>query len=191
MTTNWIADQNRWNLPEPPPWFLKRLWDFDAMLVLVPSRQLVVGESPAYLLCRRRQHSAGLGDVALLDNKHPDTNMCYAHGVVPIGPLRFKAGVTTFTQGGCDALLAELRARDTWAVTGGHDGDADKLVDQIEYEEKRADDKQRQGLRDMFYHRARDAYRSLKARTGQRNKRASDFHGVARTPQDGGTVQSH
>lgn len=187
-TANWIPDANRFRLPEPPAWFLQRLWDFDPMLVLIPSRVAVKGETPAYLLCRRRQHSAGLGDVAMLDNKHPDTNMCYAHSVVPIGPLRFKDGTTTFTQGGCNALLAELKARDTWAVTGGHDGDVDALVDQIEAQERSVERKQRADLRDMFYHRARDAYRSLKARTGQRSKRASDYHGVARTVGGGSTL---
>lgn len=185
LGANWIPDTNRFKLPTPPAWFLQRLWDFDPILVLIPSRVSVKGATPAYLLCRRRQHSRGLGDVAMLDNKHPDTNMCYVHGLVPIAPLRFNNGATTFTEAGCNSLLAELRARDTWAVTGGHDGDADVLVDKIEAAERAQATRERQSLRDMFYHRARDAYRSLKARTGQRNKRASDFHGVARQPRTG------
>ena len=183
MATNWIPDTNTWNLPEPPEWFLKRLFDFDALLVLVPSRVKVKEESPAYLLCRRRLHSAGLGDVAMLDNKHPDTNMCYAHGLVPIAPLRFRNGATTFTQRGCDSLLRELKARDTWAITGGPDGNANAAWQAVEAAEAAKEAKERAGLRDTFYHMARDAYRSLKARTGQRNKRASDYHGAARTPQ--------
>ena len=175
MTANWIADSNTWNLPVPPAWFLQRLWDFDAQLVLVPSRQKVKGESPAYLLCRRRLNSAGLGDVAMLDNKHPDTNMCYMHHMVPIAPLRFKKGLgTTFTTQGCEALLTELKARDTWALSGGPNGDPDAVWKEVEYQEQLQERRDRANLRDRFYHMARDAYRSLKARTGQRNKTAFD-----------------
>lgn len=179
---NWIPDSNRWGLPTPPSWFLQRLFDFDPLLVLVPSRKKVKKERPAYLLCRHRQYSAGLGDVAMMDNKHPDTNMCVALGVVPIAPLRFKQNQTNFTQQGLESLLADLRSRDTWAVTGGPMGNADALVDAIEDAENREKQKQHRNLWDSFYHRGRDAYRSLTARVGRRNKRASDFHGVARTP---------
>ncbi len=177
---NWIADTNRFRLPAPPEWFLKRLFDFDALLVLVPSRVLVVGETPAYLLCRRRLHSAGLGDVAMLDNKHPDTNMCYRHGLVPIGPLRFKDNVNAFTMSGCDALIQELKGRDTWALSGGPGGDADAVWKTLEAHEAAQETRQRRTMWEDFRHRGRDAWRSLKARTGQRNKRASDAHGVAR-----------
>ena len=184
---NFIADVNTWKLPEPPEWFLKRLYDFDPLLLLVPSRVKVTGESPAYLLCRRRQHTAGLGDVAMLDNKHPDTNMCYGLGVIPIAPLRFKKNANQFTEAGCESLLRELRERDTWALSGGATGNADAVVDHVEAQEQLQTQAQQRALRDSFYYRARDAYRSLKARTGQRNKRASDFHGVAQsTPRVGG-----
>ena len=180
---NYIEDTNRFHLPTPPEWFLKQLFDYDALLVLVPSRIKVKGEKPAYLLCRRRQHSAGLGDVAMLDNKHPDTNMCYAHGIVPIAPLRFNNGATGFTQQGCTSLINELKSRDNWAISGGPTGNADAIWQQVEANEAAEERKARMGMRDTFYHMARDAYRSLKARTGQRNKRASDYHGVARQPQ--------
>lgn len=179
---NWIPDSNRWNLPTPPDWFLKRLYDFDAQLVLIPSRKKVKSERPAYLLCRRRLHSAGLGDVAMLDNKHPDTNMCYQHNVVPIAPLRFKNNQVAFTEAGVNSLIEDLKSRDMWALSGGPDGNPDKIWDAVEYAELLQRRKDRRNLRDMFYHMARDAYRSLTARTGRRSKRASDFHGVARTP---------
>lgn len=182
MAVNYIKDTNKWRLPEPPEWFLMRLFDFDAQLVLVPSRIKVRGEKPAYLLCRRRLHSAGIGDVAMLDNKHPDTNMCYMHGIVPIGPLRFGDGGTTFTDANCEMLLKELRARDTWAVSGGPDGDADAVWQAVEAQEALQEKVAHESLRDKFKHLAKDAYRSLLARTGRRNKRASDYHGVAKLP---------
>jgi hypothetical protein len=34
---NWVEDNL--NSEKPPPYFLQRLYDFDAMLVLMPSRQ--------------------------------------------------------------------------------------------------------------------------------------------------------
>ena len=179
---NYIADTNRWKLPEPPSWFLKRLYDYDPMLVLIPSRVRPQGVPPRYLLCRRRQHSVGLGDVARLDNKHPDTNMCYGYHVVPIAPLQFNRNVNSFTEAACESLIRELKGRDTWRISGGHNGDADAIWQKVEADEKAADDKRRKDLKSDFKHRARDAWRSLKARTGQRSKRASDFHGHARKP---------
>jgi hypothetical protein len=177
---NWIPDVNRFGLPEPPGWALTKLYEFDHMLVLIPSRVKVKNERPAYLLCRRRQHSAGLGDVAMLDNKHPDTNMCFAHGVVPIGPLRFKRG-TTWTAQSVDGLIAELKSRDTWALTGGPDGkDPDAAWKAVEDYEAGLKKKEDANLRDMFRHMAKDAWRSIKARTGQRSKNAWDGNRHAR-----------
>lgn len=188
MATNFIPDTNKFLLPEPPEWFMQGLFDYDPLLVLVPSRVKVLDESPAYLLCRRRLHSAGIGDVAMLDNLHPDTNMCYAHNLVPIGPLRFNNGASTFTANSLASLLADLKSRDTWAISGGPDGDSDKVWQAVELAELQQKQAQRAALKDGFYHRARDAYRSLKARTGQRNKRASDHHGVAPTPKSQGVI---
>lgn len=183
---NWIPDVNRWQLPTPPAWFLTRLWDFDHMLVLVPSRVAVKDCPPRYLLCRRREHSAGLGDVALLDNKHPDTNMCYAHGIVPVAPLSFNNGASTFTEAGCTSLLAELAARDMWAVSGGAGGDGDAVVDALEAGERAVAVRERATLRDTFHHMGRDAWRSLTARTGSRNKTPFDGNRFA---QVGGARQ--
>lgn len=170
---NYIEDVNRFHLPTPPEWFLKRLWDFDAELVLIPSRREVVGVSAAYLLCRRRLFSLQLGDAVMLDNLNPDTNMCHVHKLLPIGPLRFNNGATTFTEGACDSLLRDLRERDMWAVTG-RDKDPDAAWKLVEDNERYAEEKAQRSLREHFYHLGRDAYRSLKARTGQRNKRATD-----------------
>jgi len=176
---NWIEGENRWRLAKPPQWFLLGLYNFDAQLVIIPSKmEPAKGAKPYYLLARRALRTGGMGRAVLLDNKHPDTNMCMVHGLVPVAPLRFRDGLNnSFTQGGLDSLIADLKSRDQWAIS---DSDGDKVADHIEQNEQRANDKQRAGLRDMFYHMARDAYRSLKARTGQRNKRASDYHGVAR-----------
>lgn len=176
LFSNWIPDRNRWNLPEPPPWVLSKLREFDPYLVIVPSRMERV-----YHLTRRRQYSVGLGDVAMLDNKHPDTNMFVTYGVVPIAPLAWKQGVN-WTMKNVDGLLDELRRRDMWAISGGPEKDPEgkavwEAVEDFEAAEKA---KRRAGLKDMFYHMGRDAWRSIKARSGQRNRRASDYHGAAK-----------
>lgn len=185
LPANWIADRNPNKLPTPPAWALKKLWDFDHLLVLVPSRNKpVLGERPQYLLCRRAVMSAGLGKEALMENQHPDTWMCQEHSLVPIAPLRWKSGETTWRERDVDLFIAELKARDTWAISGGPNGDADKVVDHIEAMERHAEEVQRASIRDMFFHRGRDAWRSMQARIGARNHRASDYHGHA-LPQNG------
>lgn len=177
---NWIPDQNPHQLPKPPDWALRKFYDFDHMLVIIPSRNRPVkGERPQYLLARRAVQSAGLGKEALFENKHPDTNMLWVNGLVPIAPLRWKSGDQTWRESDVDLLLGELKARDLWAQADAAGG-LDALVDRIEANERDDKAKQQRNLRDMFHHMGRDAWRSLKARTGQRNKRASDYHGVAR-----------
>lgn len=183
----WIEDQNRFKLEVPPVWFLVGLVGYDSQLVIIPSRM-----RRQYLLCRRRQYSVGLGDVAMLDNKHPDTNMCHSYGVVPIAPLMWKKTGTTagqFTQQNLESLIATLKGRDTWAAGGGPQAkDPDAVWKAVEAQENADDAAKDKQLWDDMYHRGRDAWRSLKARVGSRNKRASDYHGVARQPRKSGGV---
>lgn len=174
---NWIEDTNRFKLERPGDAFLAGLYGYDPMLVIVPSRF-----TRHYLLARRRQYSAGLGDVAMLDNKHPDTNMCYAQGLVPIRPLKFGSGVINWSEANLQSLLADLRSRDTWQHTGGPQGNnPDAAWQYVEAQEARAERLERLSFKDDMRHRARDAWRSLQARMGWRNKRASNYHGVAQS----------
>ncbi len=166
---NWIPDTNRWNLPKPPPYVLTSLWNFDEMLVVVPSRK-----EREYLLVRRQQRSTGYTDVVLLDDINPDMNMAKVNHVVVIAPLVFKDGAIKWTQKAIDDLIAELKRRDTWAITGGPTGNPDLLWKDLEDEEERARLKRRATRRDNFHHMGRDAWRSFTARMGARNKRASD-----------------
>lgn len=185
--TGWIEDQNRFKLERPPDWFLTGLVTYDAQLVLVPSRM-----RRQYLLARRRQYSAGLGDVAMLDNKHPDTNMCYAYGLVPIAPLRWEKSKTDagmFTQQNLSSLIETLKERDTWAMGGGPLAtDPDAVVKAWDAAETAREKKQDRALWDKFYHMGRDGWRSLTARVGARNKRASDYHGAARPAKSTGVI---
>jgi hypothetical protein len=118
----------------------------------------------------------------MMDNQHPDTNMLYQYQLMPVSHLNFSGVWATET------LFAQLRARDTWAITGGPTSqirDAGEKLEQLARvmdDAERADErKEREGLKDKFYHMGRDAWRSMQARIGTRNKRASDYHGVARS----------
>jgi hypothetical protein len=164
---NWIADRNRYKLPTPPTWALKKLYDWDPLLVIVPSRNKPVqGEGPQYLLTRRAVRSAGLGKEALMENQHPDTWMCQEHGLVPIAPLRWKSKDRTWRERDVDLFIEELKARDQWKFKTG-----DEAADAVEAFEAAAEQKRRADFRDTIYHMARDAWRSMAARAGWRNKR--------------------
>ncbi len=173
--TGWIEDTNPFKLERPPDWFLTGLVGYDSQLVLIPSRF-----KRQYLLCRRRQFTAGLGDVAMMDNKHPDTNMCYGYKVLPIAPLRWEKSKTDtgmFTQQNLQSLIETLKERDAWAVEGGGpDATNDYAVaDKWMEAERTREKKQDQALWQKFYHMGRDAWRSYQARTGARNQHAQGF----------------
>lgn len=163
---NWIAGDNPHHLEQPPDWWLRGLSDFDDQLVVLPSLQ-----RPVYILARRLQHTSGLGDLAVVAH-YSDTTMLIKHKVVPVAPFEHKAG--PWSMESLETILRELNARDTWRYK-----DSDAAVNEIEQYEAAQEAKRQKALRDDFDARARDAWRSLKARTGQRNKRASDYHGVA------------
>ena len=165
MLPNWIADKNKFTLPEPPDYILKALYDFDNQLVILPARV-----QRRYLLARRRLYSANYGKL-VMTSPAPNTQMMYDYGLVEVAPLKWPG---QWSEAWIQILLKELRARDTWAAGG-----PEKFVQIIEDAEATAEIKRRRTMREDFRHRAGDAWRSLKARTGQRNKRASDYHGVA------------
>lgn len=149
----YIPDNPR--METPPAWFLQQIHDFDADLVLLPSRMIPF----AYVVARRRRLSAGLTDKAIEDTiQVSDTKMCLLHGLVPVC-LMYKTGPTW----NADPILRSLRARDLWAQGG-----ADAVCDRLEAEEAAAKEKLRKDTRQHLYEISGDAYRSYKARTGQR-----------------------
>ena len=168
---NWIPDINRYNLPKPPAWFLKRLWDQDSGLVIVPART-----ARKYLLARRRERS--LAVPMIVENlktaavkKHQ--RVAYSDGdlLASLKLVSVDTIVGNFHTGwtGADAIIADLRDRDMWA-----DGGVDAYIKRVEAKEEAARVKKRKQLLDDIDHRAADAYRSYKARTGQRNHTAKN-----------------
>lgn len=138
----------------PPAWFLQRIYDYDAMLVLLPSRQRPF----AYVIARRRQFGAGITDKAIEDSiTVSDTKMCLLYGLVPVC-LMFRTG----DRWDADPIIRSLAARDLWAHGG-----AEKVADQLEAQEEAEKQKTRQAIREQMWHLSGDAYRSYKRRTGQ------------------------
>lgn len=152
MTSNWIADNG--NAPKPPNYFLQRIFDYDAMLVVIPSR-----DNPgAYVIARRKQFGPGVTPAALdAVYTKADTKMCILHNTVP---------VCLMMQNGCSwdpsQIIERLFARDLWAHGG-----ADRVADMLEAQEVAAQAKIDAAIRDDIYNRSGDAWRSYQARTGQ------------------------
>ena len=150
--TNWITDGNS-GAEVPPPYFLQRIWDQDAMLVVMPSRKT----PGAYVIARRKQWGPGITEAAIDEQfPNPDTKMCVLHGCVPVC-LMFKTG----TSWDADPIIRSLQARDLWAHGG-----PDKVADMLEQQEEDAKAKIAADTRDDIYNRSGDAWRSYQARTG-------------------------
>lgn len=140
----------------PPEYWLERLFDYDAELVVFPSRHVPY----AYVLARRRQLRAPAIDKVLENTiTQPDTKLCLARGLAPVTIiLRHSQGSWSI-----DNIITSLQARDIWRHGGG-DAYANKL-DQSEADEDAA---RRAALRDDMMQRADLAYDLYKRRTGQR-----------------------
>src|SRR6267142_447898 len=169
MSANWIPDINRFGVPKPPAWFLKALCDQDAALVILPSRCRRV-----YLLTRRRRLSLrGPALNAAKNNLLRDTRGS-AGDLLATHNLEMVGTITGYMNGSWSpTILRDLKERDTGAAGG-----ADAYIARIEAAEAAALRKKRTDLLDSIDHRARDAYRSLQARTGQRNQHANNRGGA-------------
>lgn len=158
---NFIPDNPRMEVP--PAYVLQRLYDFDAMLVVLPSRHVPF----AYVIARRRQYSKGLTCKALEDTiVQPDTKMCLLHDLVPVC-LMYKTGPSW----DIDPVIRSLRARDMWAHGG-----PDKVADLLEAQEEAERVKTRQAIRAELWERSGEGWRSYQARTGQSTIKFKDYH---------------
>ena len=151
---NYINDMP--HMAVPPEFWLQRLFDFDAELVVFPSRHIPY----AYVLARRRHLRAPALDKVLEHTiTQPDTKLCLQRGLAPVTMIvRHAQGAWSI-----DNIIASLKARDIWAHGGG-DAYADKLdaADAAEEQQKQ------QAIRDDMWMRSGQAWESYKRRTGQR-----------------------
>ncbi len=170
---NWNADGRE--IDAPPAYFLQRLYDFDAELVLMPSRE----RPGAYVLGRRKQWGPGLTEQAI-DGVYtkPDTKMAILNGTVPVCMV-FKPVSGNWTP---DGLIATLAARDIWAHGG-----AEKVADMLEAQEDAEKKATQAAIRDDLYNRSGDAWRSYQARTGQSSIKFNDMlpTKAGKSPQPG------
>jgi len=169
-----IADNPRMEVP--PAWFLARLHDYDADLVMLPSR----ARPFAYVLARRARLSGGMTEKAIERTiTQPDTKMCFQYHLVPVC-LLFKHGPIW----NADTVLRTLAARDTWTQGGG-----DALATKLEAEEAQEKVDRDLALKERFRALSREAWRSLQYRTGQRTTvPGPSQHGAATKSSSSGTA---
>lgn len=141
----------------PPAYWLQRLYDFDADLVVFPSTNMPY----AYVLARRARRAGTVADAAIVDScKQPDTVTCLVNGLVPVSVI-----TRTGTSWSIDNIIQSLKARDIWS-----NGGPDKVADQYDAIDDKKHAKVKSDIRDDMWNRSGDAWRSYQARTGQRSK---------------------
>lgn len=142
----------------PPKYWLERLYDFDADLVVFPSIQTPF----AYVLARKARRTGGMNiqDPAFAKSA-PDTKFCIMRHLLPVS-LIYRYNAVSWS---IDNIIAELKRRDIWAAGGG-----DAYADQADAADTQAEHHTKQTIRDDMYNRSGDAWRSYQARTGQRTK---------------------
>lgn len=150
MRVNFIHDQNPFNLPPPPAWWLRRLYDYDSQLVVIPSRV-----DRVYRLARRTWNTVGITAVAVID-RHNDSAMLATYGLVPV------TSILGWGVWGTN-IFNELRRRDIWAA-GGAEAYV-KAADEFDESQRQA---KRAAVRDDLWMRAGDAWHSYQSRTRQR-----------------------
>jgi hypothetical protein len=171
---NYLPDNER--MPIPPAWFMQRIWDQDAMLVVLPSRRVLF----AYVIARRKQFGPGLTEAAIdAQYSNPDTKMCILYGCVPVC-LMYKTGPTW----DADTIISKLQARDLWAHGG-----ADKVTDMLEAEEDAEKQRLRKQIRDELWERSGEGWRTYQHRTGQSTIRSKDH--VKAVPRKGRRIYSN
>jgi hypothetical protein len=165
--SNYIPDTNSFSLPTPPQWWLTQLSDLDSALVVFPSRLRM-----AYVLARKRSASLSMPAMVKLDNDllrttaGGDGDFMANNNLVFVGFINNPFGTWN------DSVIQELRARDITAAGG-----AEKFIEKLEDAEAALAVKKRANMIEDIGFRARDAWRSYQARTGQRNQHANATFG--------------
>lgn len=162
---NFLSSSNPFNLPPPPAWWLMALRDFDAALVVFPSvmrRVYILGRRRGYSNVQRLAPLVKLNNDLLKLTAGSDGEVMAAHNLVYVDQI-IGWGIWT------NAIFNILRERDTWAAGG-----AEKYADKLDAQEDAERLARHAARNDDFEHRANDAWRSLQARTGQRNHHAKN-----------------
>jgi hypothetical protein len=142
----------------PPAYWLQRLYDRDADLVVFPSIQTPF----AYVLARRAHRTGGMNaQDPTFANAPPDTKFCIERHLLPICLIyRYNAASWSI-----DNIIAELDARDIWKAGGG-----DAYADQADAADAKREQQNKQSIRDDMWNRSSDAWGSYASRAGLRTK---------------------
>lgn len=162
-------------MPVPPEYFLQRIYDYDALLVVFPSTP----HPGSYVIARRRERTKGIsGDAVIPGVTNPDTLICIKMGWIPVCVM-----VQTGTSWNPDQIIARLQARDIRAHGG-----PEKVADALEAQETADDAARKQAVRDDLWNRSGDGWRTYQARTGASSIKFNDRLPVK--GDDGVTVPS-
>lgn len=161
MASNYLEQKggNPFFLPAPPAWWLQAMKDFDSQLVLFPSRV-----RQGYVMARRRFKTLARPDLLKLDESTlrmqagQDGATMATHKLIFVQHL-YLGGTRIWNT----LVFEDLRGRDTFEAGGG-----EKFVQRLEASEAEQDRRAKALLLDDLDQRARDAYRSYKARSGER-----------------------
>jgi hypothetical protein len=166
---NFLVTENPYKLAAPPAWWLQQLFDYDAELVVFPSRHRM-----AYILARRRHFSNAMAELNTLDKNllknsaGLDGDIMAQHNLIYV---RHLIGNTVRRQ----AIFQWLRDHDIKANGGG-----EVVANKMELFDETAARLTREKMQQDIDYRARDAWRSYQARTGQRTKIGGQFRPSAR-----------
>lgn len=118
---NYIPDVNRFSLTGPPRWWLKKLYEFDNSLVVLPSRQDYL-----YRLAQRRKLNLATKFTQDMLWAASDTKMLASYGLIPVTTIIATANWSN------PLMFETLRNRAPWRMGG-----ADKVADMLDAQEKK------------------------------------------------------
>lgn len=148
--TNYIPDVNKFHLAGPPTWWLKRLWDFDDSLVVVPSRQDCV-----YRLAQKRVLK--LPDHIVNDTlfNQSDTQMLASYSLIPVTTIIATANWSN------PYMFQELSNRAPWRMGGGT-----KVADDLDAHDLEQEAKANAVVDDRNTRLSKEGYRRYRTKIG-------------------------
>lgn len=150
---NYRVDTNPFHLAGPPVWFLRKLWDFDPSLAILPSRQGFY-----YRLAQRRPLQLAAKIVNDVMKEQADTQMLSSYGLVPVTTILATANW------GNPLIFLELTRMAPWRMGG-----AAEFTRQVEGQEQAERLKQAEKLDDELTYRAKDGWRYYNKKIGTRS----------------------
>lgn len=147
---NYIEDRNPFKLAGPPVYFLKRLFEFDNSLVIVPSRQGFY-----YRLTQRRKLRLPEHIVNDALFKESDTQMLASYGLVPVTTIMATANWDN------PLLFQELAERAPW-----RQGGAEKVNKHLEEMDAQREAAIKAKNDDMINILAKDGWKYYRKKTG-------------------------